>query len=165
MDQHGYDIYDTTRSEIGELLYQLKYRNDLSASHRIVQAASTFLKRSRSKFDVIVPVPPSGHRQVQPVGVLAHGIGRELNLPVVDCVTTRRAPTPLKGVQFADERRELMQGLYAVNTDSTAGKSILLFDDLYRSGTTLNTITELLMNEGCAQAVRVLTITKTRSNR
>ena len=161
----GHDIYDTKRSEIGELLFQLKYRDKLSASRKIVEAASSYLKRSRSKFDLIVPVPPSGPRKVQPVELLAQGIGDELKLPVVDCVTTRRAATPLKGVVYAEERLELMQGLYEVNRDSTVGKRILLFDDFFRSGTTLKTITDLLMSDGCAQSVRVLTITRTRSNR
>ncbi|WP_337738617.1 ComF family protein [Agrobacterium vitis] len=46
----------------------------------------------------------------------------------------------------------------------TAGKNILLFDDVFRSGTTLNEITKVLLEQGQASSVRVLTITKTRSN-
>ena len=37
------------------------------------------------------------------------------------------------------------------------------FDDLYRSGATMNAIADLVKKEGRATAVRVLTITKTRS--
>ena len=162
VNEHGHDVFETKRSELGELLFRLKYRGDLTAVPEIVDAITEFLKRARTTFDLIVPVPPSGHRQVQPVIVLARAFGEALNLPVAECVTTTRAPTPLKGVIDRDRRNELLEGLYAVETDFTRRKSILLFDDLYRSGATMNAITDLLMTQGEARAVRVLTITKAR---
>ena len=164
-NDQGKEVYDTTRSELGELLFLLKYRSKLSAADDIVQAASSFLNRSRSKFDLIVPVPPSGHRPVQPVIILARGIGKALGLPVVESVTTTRPANQLKGVMERERRNELLEGLYAVDRNVTADKSILLFDDLYRSGATLNAATDLLMNQGDASAVRVLTVTRTRSIR
>lgn len=163
MDEQGHDVFATERSEIGELLFQLKYRHDKSAAKAIIEAAVTYLERSRSRFDLIVPVPPSEKRRLQPVIMLAEGIGEKLELPVVECVTTTRRATPLKGVIGRDERKELMDGLYTVDHTCTKGKSILLFDDLYRSGATMNTITDLLVGQGKAAAVRVLTVTKTRS--
>ena len=114
---------------------------------------------------MIVPVPPSGHRPVQPVIILARGIGKALGLPVVESVTTTRPANQLKGVMERERRNELLEGLYAVDRNVTADKSILLFDDLYRSGATLNAATDLLMNQGDASAVRVLTVTRMRSNR
>lgn len=62
-----------------------------------------------------------------------------------------------------ENRTELLEGLYSVERAHTQRKSVLLFDDLYRSGATLKAITELLMTQGRAGAVRVLTITRTRS--
>ena len=50
------------------------------------------------------------------------------------------------------------------NAHRTTGKNVLLFDDLFRSGATLNAITGLLLRQGQAASVRVLTITRTRSN-
>jgi competence protein ComFC len=96
--------------------------------------------------------------------VLANGIGTAVNLPVVQCITTTRATTQLKGVTDPAQRKELVDGLYAVDPQYTAGKNVLLFDDLFRSGTTLGAITDVLLKEGKAASVRVLTITKTRSN-
>jgi predicted amidophosphoribosyltransferase len=51
-----------------------------------------------------------------------------------------------------------------VDVAHTEGKKVLLVDDLYRSGATLNAITDLLLTEGKAASVSVLTITRTRSN-
>jgi predicted amidophosphoribosyltransferase len=163
INEIGHDVFDTKRSELGELLYRLKYNGDLSAAEPIIDATATFLKPSRAKFDLIIPVPPSGVRRVQPVIVLARGIGEALNLPVVDCVTTTRSATQLKGVMDREKRQELLKGLHAVDRACTKGKSILLFDDLYRSGATMSAITDLLMRKGEAVGVRVLTITRTRS--
>lgn len=42
---------------------------------------------------------------------------------------------------------------------------MLLFDDLYRSGATMNEITALPYDQGKAAEVYALTITRTRSNR
>jgi len=58
----------------------------------------------------------------------------------------------------------LLAGLHAVDPKETQGKNMLLFDDLFRSGSTLNAITDLLMGTRKAASVPVLTITKTRSN-
>ena len=59
---------------------------------------------------------------------------------------------------------ETLKDAFAVAPEQTEGKEILLFDDLYRSGATVSAITALLKNEGKAKAVRVLTLTQTRSN-
>jgi predicted amidophosphoribosyltransferase len=163
-NQFGHMQFETVRPEIAELLYQLKYRSNQSAASDIIETAADFLKPHCQKFDLIVPVPPSTPRAVQPVLVLANGIGAALKMPVANCVTTTRPTTQLKGVTDPEERKKLLDGLYAVDVAQTRGKSVLLFDDLFRSGSTMNAITEVLLGEGEAAAVRVLTITKTRSN-
>jgi competence protein ComFC len=163
-NEAGHMQFDTVRTEIGELLHQLKYRGNKEAAQKIIIAVTTFLTPHRSKFDVLVPVPPSSVRAVQPVMLLAQSIGQALGLPVLACVTTTRATTQLKGVDDPEKRKELVKGLYAVDPAKTAGKSVLLFDDLFRSGSTMNAITDVLIEQGKAACVRVLTITKTRSN-
>lgn len=163
-DEAGHTRFETVRSEIGELLYQLKYRGNRRAAKGIIEAAARFLRPHRAKLDMLVPVPPSTRRALQPVMVLAQGIGAALDLPVVECVTPTRATAQLKGVTDPDRRKALVKGLYVADRERATGKRILLFDDLFRSGTTLDAITEVLLRKGHAVSVRVLTITKTRSN-
>jgi predicted amidophosphoribosyltransferase len=165
VNEQGYDVFESTRSELGALLYRLKYGGDESAAKEIIEAAAAFVRPSKAKFDLIVPVPPSGVRPVQPVIVLAKGIGAALGLPVIECVKTTRPATALKGVIDIERRKTLLDGLYMVDSNHTKGRSILLFDDLFRSGATMNAITELLLGRGEADSVRALTITRTRSNR
>lgn len=161
---NGHMQFDTVRPEIAELLYQLKYRGDQSAAQSIIDTAAAFLAPYRGDLDCVVPVPPTTQRAIQPVLVLATGLGRAIRLPVNSCVTTTRPTTQLKQVTDPDQRKALLKGLYAVDHSQTRGKRILIFDDLFRSGSTMNAIAKVLLNQGQARGVSILTITRTRSN-
>ena len=163
-NEAGHMQFDTVRPPIADLLYQLKYKNNQGAAQGIIEAAAAFIQPHRAKFDILIPAPPSTARAIQPVYVLADGIGASVQIPVVKCVGTTRPTAQLKNENDPAKRKELASGLYSVDPQYTSGKSILLFDDVFRSGTTLNEITKVLLEQGQASSVRVLTITKTRSN-
>jgi predicted amidophosphoribosyltransferase len=165
VNEFGHDVFETTRSELGDLLYRLKYNGDQKAADEIITTAAAYVQAHRAKFTMIVPVPPSTPRKLQPVITIAAGMGAAIGLPVVDCVTPTRATTQLKQVSDPDKRKELLDGLYVVDPALTKGQHILLFDDLYRSGATMNAITSVLLGLGQAASVNALTITRTRSNR
>lgn len=166
IDEFGHERFDNVHSPIGDLLRRLKYKSDRNAASEIIETAQNFLQPYATKFDIIIPVPPSTRRSLQPVILLAAGIGSTLSLPIVDCIkTTRPTPKQLKDVQDAEERKKLLDGLYTVDAQLTEGKRILLFDDLFRSGATMNAITDVLMETGKAQNVHAFTITRTRRNR
>ena len=46
VNEAGLDVFDTTRSEMGELLYRLKYNGDKTAAKEIVDTAAAFVKPS-----------------------------------------------------------------------------------------------------------------------
>lgn len=163
-NESGYMQYDTQRPEIAEHLHQLKNRGKAEAAAPIIEAAVSFLQPKASFFDIIVPVPPSKTRSLQPVLVLAEGIAKNLHKPYSPCITATRATAQLKDISDPEQRKAHMEGLYAADVAQTQNKRILLLDDLYRSGSTLNAITELLLTTGKATDVVVLTITKTRVN-
>ncbi len=108
-------------------------------------------------------MPPSTARAIQPVIILANGIGNALGVRVIDCITTTRETTQLKDITSLQRRQELLDGLHAVDPIHTEGGNILLFDDLFRSGATMNAITDVLTRQGKAASVRAFTITRTRS--
>ena len=140
-------------------------KHDQAAAAEIIAAAVTFVKSKKTNFDLIIPVPASTQRAVQPVQLLAEGIGAALGLPVISCVTITRSASQLKGITDPEKRKEALDGLHAVDARHTHGKNVLLFDDLFRSGATMNAITDVLSQQGRAANVYVLTITRTRSNR
>jgi predicted amidophosphoribosyltransferase len=161
--------FDTQRTEIGELLYQLKYKNDKSKIEPIAEIAAAFIKK-RLVFPyltAIIPVPPSKmDRPFQPVQELALKIGQKVNLPVpLDYLIKVKETEPLKSVEDLQVRKEQLKGAFKVKDNRFAGKYVLLFDDLFRSGETLSEITDVLVKEGKVSKVFVLTITKTRTRR
>ena len=91
--------------------YQLKYQDNRAAAAEIIAATVAYLRPHRTKIDLIIPVPPSTPRAVQPVLLLAVGIGAALGLPVANSVTTTRTPSPLKNIPDATHRQALLNGL------------------------------------------------------
>ena|SRR5208283_299086 len=66
-DEFGHDVFDTTRSAIGELLYRLKYKSDKTALNEIIDTVADFLNNKWkivTAIDAIIPVPPSKARAV-----------------------------------------------------------------------------------------------------
>lgn len=52
-----------------------------------------------------------------------------------------------------------------MNSPKVEGRKVLLFDDLFRSGATMNAVTDVLLKKGGAPKVFALTLTRTRSSR
>ena len=119
------------------------------------------------KFDFLVPIPPTKkNRPFQPVEEITVALGKRRGVPVLQDCLLNAGDEELKGVSDPVERDKLLsKALSLQNAIRINGMKVLLVDDLYRSGTTLNLATDLLYNDGKASSVCVLTMTKTRSNR
>ncbi|MEW6210737.1 MAG: ComF family protein [Acidobacteriota bacterium] len=163
-DEFGHPKFDTKRSEIGELLYRLKYGSDKSVLDAIVDTAAGFIASWNPDLSVIVPVPPTRIRAFQPVIEIAERIGARLNLPCRrDCIVKIKETPELKNVYDYNRRLELLEDAYTVAESTLKGENVLLFDDLYRSGATLDAITRGLCGKGEVANVYALALTKTRS--
>jgi competence protein ComFC len=77
-DEFGHARFDTKRSEVGELLYRLKYRSDQTAVADLVDAAVSFLRRWAPSIDIVVPVPPSRQRPYSRFSFLEKRLRTEL---------------------------------------------------------------------------------------
>lgn len=165
-DEFGHMQFDTKRSEMGELLYKLKYKNESGALAEIIDAAASFVGGWTEAKDVnlLVPVPPSRPRATQPVLQVATALAAKLGIPCDSTVLTKVKETPeLKNVFDYDERIKLLADAHKVDTQKLLGKTVLLFDDLFRSGATMNSIAAALIDVGKASKVVALTLTRTRS--
>ena len=162
-NEYGHPQFDSTRTELGELLYKLKYRGDQSVVESVAQVAFNFVRSWNPGIDVIVPASPTRHRLVQPLFLIADELGRLLRLPVDKTSVQKTKATPeLKNVDFA-RRVELLKGAHALVGDALRGQRVLLLDDLYQSGATMNALTRLLKELGGVPAVFALALTKTRN--
>jgi predicted amidophosphoribosyltransferase len=109
-------------------------------------------------------VPPSNtRRKHQPVIAVAEALSTTLRVPICEgCVTKVKSTAQLKDVFDYAQRTEILKDAFAVDTEKTEGKRLLLIDDLYRSGATVSAIAQLLTGQGAARAVYLLTLTQTR---
>lgn len=159
-DEYGHPMFDTRRSDLGELLYWLKYRSDASVLDEIVQVAARFYRSWNPGATVIVPVPPSrSSRPQQPVSMIAAALGGQLSITV----TRAREVPELKDIYAYDDRLRALEGAHSVAVSAVRDQRVLLLDDLYRSGATMNAITAALYDQGGALDVYALAITRTRS--
>lgn len=166
-NEAGHPQFDSTRSEIGELIYQLKYNEDKKAVPGIIELLKGIGNISAETFDFIIPVPSSKARAFQPVDEIATALGQQRGVPVlVGYLTKEAGGTELKGITDPEERAEALKGKIKITgTGNISGKAVLLFDDLYRSGATLNACCSVLYEQADVSKVCVLTATKTRSKR
>jgi len=166
-DEYGHPRYETTRSPAGELLYRLKYQSDKSAAPDLCEAAADFAKSRSWGANLVIPIPPSRPgRRFQPVPLLADGIAKLLGCPSCeDCIVKVKETPELKSIYDYRQRLEHLKDAYAVIMEKTQNQDILLVDDLYRSGATLEAVTNALRSKGNVRRVFALALTRTRSNR
>lgn len=166
-DEFGHERFATTRSEIGELLYSLKYHNNRSTIGEIAATAANFIRNSTTwRPHLLVPVPPSKYRPFQPVFALATKLAKALEVDYCEnCVKKVRETPGLKDVSVFAEREKLLSRAFQITGSTTEGKRVLLFDDLFRSGATMNSVCAVLRQQGKAAHIFALAVTKTRSLR
>jgi len=67
-NEFGHPEFDTVRSEMGELVYRLKYKGDKEAVSALLDTVVTFVENWAIHPDAVVPMPPSKvQRSFQPV--------------------------------------------------------------------------------------------------
>lgn len=168
-DNNGKIKWDTKYTPIGEVMNKLKYWRERHRVETIAVCASEFINKHKAKWelDMIIPIPPSDTtRDFQPVYEMAKAIGAHCSLPVDFKTLVKLKPTSqLKEIEDPEQRKEVLKDAFSVQNNVLNGKDVLLFDDLYRSGETLNAVCDILINVGKARGVYVLTITKTRTKK
>lgn len=152
---------DWSRSDVGNLTYRLKYNADTSVLPELIQQTLGLLQThpDMNQADVIIPVPSSNERKVNPVHVFCEALAGKIKIPMQTLVVKTRQTQPQKEMKTLAQKRANVAGAFSVRTE-IKGMRILLVDDLFDSGATLDEISQLLLEHG-ASRVNVLTLTRT----
>ena len=165
--------YNTELTELGELVYQLKYRYDTSSIQPLAEIAAKFLQEEFKvdghlvlpHLEAILPMPLSPNETFQPVPEIAIQIGQILGVPVPLDYLIKVKNTGRHDFESEESRREQLRGAFAVQAKNRKYRCVLLLDDIYNSGVTLTEATEVLQEQGGIPHVLVLTLTYTRTRR
>jgi len=159
-----YYRFDTKRTELGELLFRLKYRAAGSANVTdIADTAEQFIRGWKPPIECVVPAPPSLTRRTQPAVEVARELAARLQLPLFEnAVVKVKTTLQMKNIDDWAERQRVLAEAVQSGKDDLKGKSVLLFDDLIESGATLRRAAEVLLKEGGARAIYALVLTRTK---
>jgi predicted amidophosphoribosyltransferase len=165
-DPYGNPRFDTTRSKIGELLFQLKYRNNLNALDEMMKLVIPFLDGWKEIAGVgyVIPVPSSKTRLLQPVTEIAYRIADYLKVGCSDDILIKTSSNQMKDISPEDKGKQIEGSIQKIK-EARAEHNVLLVDDLYQSGTTLSECVRILRKDSMIKAIYVLTMTQTRGGR
>jgi ATP-dependent DNA helicase RecQ len=149
------------RSQVGDLAYRLKYQGDLTAIPQLLDCATALIAShlELAQVDSVLPVPPSTPRPVDPACAFAGALAQRFSVKVLPAIKKTRQTEPQKQFHTLAQKRANVAGAFALQAP-VRNLRLLLVDDLFDSGATLEEITRLLMNAG-ASGVYVLTLTRT----
>lgn len=106
--------------------------------------------------DCLVPVPLANkrlrRRGFNQAAMLAHWLGRQLQLPVDDQQILRSRETPNQQGLDAKARKRNLEGAFALkDADGFYGKHVALVDDVLTTGSTADAIARLLNRAGASR--------------
>jgi len=149
-----------------EIIHQFKYRSHRSLAQPLSKLLLTVYQAHLEdcSSDLIVPVPLHKSRERErgfnQALELSKPLGKMANLPVFASTLARIRPTRVQAGLSRRERRMNINGAFdLLETKSVEGKIVLLVDDVFTTGATLNECARILKKNG-AQRVNVLTLTR-----
>lgn len=149
-----------------EAIHALKYRSYEAVAEPLAEImARAFAGTGLARYaDVLVPIPIHASRLLEHgfnhSELLAHLLSRRIGVPVEPDVL-RKVRKTAQQVDLPREERALnIQGSFAAErSDRIAGKRVLLIDDVFTTGSTLNEAAHVLIAAG-AEEVRAYTLAR-----
>jgi ComF family protein len=146
-------VYFTSGSSIQQSLHLLKYKGRKQVGEYFGLRMGMAIKQSKRfrHCDVIVPLPLFADREKKrgynQAGVIAEGISRQLNIPVISDAVYRSKKTETQTNKSRIQRWKNMEATFEIkNPQLILGKHILLVDDVVTTGASLEACALVLKN-------------------
>lgn len=150
-NEFGHPTFDTTRSEPGEALYQLKYKNDFSQVDPLAQALLEHTLPHLGKFSMVIPMPATKQRARQPVHEIAEKLSKLTVTLYADKLLQKTPPPPgapqIKDLATKEEKVAALAERFTLDESfiTNDGKwNALLVDDRYDSGASVEAACAIL---------------------
>ena len=149
-----------------EILHRFKYRGKLGLGRVLSRILAEHYPTDLDDIDLIVTVPlhigKLRTREFNQSIVMVKGLVERIKVPF-DAFALRKIKGTRAQYEMGNEteRRRNVRGAFVVNdARKVSGKSILLLDDVFTTGSTLNECTRVLLKSGVVK-VQVLTLMRT----
>jgi ComF family protein len=158
-----YDRLAQHEAPVTRLLHRFKYTPDITLAPTLgtLLADCGFMP---GPYDVVIPVPLHNDRLrwrgFNQALLLARPLARRRNLRIEPFALTRTRPTrPQVGLKDRERHRNIAGAFAVRNPGAVRGLSVLLVDDVYTTGATVNECARMLRGAGARQ-VEVLVLAR-----
>jgi len=151
----GRALYDY--ASVAGAIYRFKYKGKREYAEVFGEELAFFLGDfiRRIQPDALLPVPmhpmkerKRGYNQAQ---VLAEALGRHINVPVeTELVRRIRKTKALKSLN-SKERLNNLKNAFILSQNSVKLKTIIIVDDIYTTGSTIDAMSQVLLDAGVQQ--------------
>ncbi|MFC2169782.1 ComF family protein [Acidobacteriota bacterium] len=153
------------RGKLKDIILLYKYRKYRVLGKDLAQFIYWSMGRENSLWqgvEIIIPVPlhPKRKRQrgFNQAQVLAYHLAKRRGIELVKKVLVKTRNTPPQTLLEVDERQKSVKGAFDVSgKEKIAGKIVLLVDDVFTTGATIQECSRILKSVG-AKEIRALTL-------
>ena len=151
-----------------KIIFGFKYNNKTYMSRYIADIMREKLELEEISFDYIMFVPlhkkrmkKRGFNQAQKI---AKYLGKQTKTPVHDCIVRKEYTRRLYKLN-KEERKQELKGVFKLKNSNIdlSDKNIILIDDIFTTGSTVNEISKILKNSGVNQIVVLTFLTRSSS--
>lgn len=152
---------------IREAVHHLKYQNDVGVARVLAGYLLKVIQTENWEIDLVVPVPLSKHKLDQrgynQAERLASPVAEALKKPLSTNALLRIKENASQVDLDVLSRRENVRGVFEANPVLVKGKKILLIDDVYTTGATLESASQAL-RDAKSDLVYAVTVGKSDFN-
>jgi ComF family protein len=151
-----------------KLVHNFKYNKMTALAKEFVELVIAFMKEydigKRCEIVVSIPMHPFRlfKREINPSEILAKNIAKKLGLHYFNSILKKTKNTPPQSMLSRTERIENLEGSFSLRKykeHDIKGKNILLVDDLFTTGSTVNECAKVLKEAGGAY-IEVITLAR-----
>ncbi len=138
----------------------MKYRGNLALGDALAVHLLEVIQRDRFEVEMVVPVPLARQRQRErgynQAALLARPLAAALGLPYRPASLVRVRETPSQVGRSLEARRENVADAFSAREDQTAGRGVLVVDDVLTTGATLDAAAKALKQAGAEMVSAVV---------
>ncbi len=148
---------------IQSVIHFLKYKKIKNLSVVAAEIILNYLKNLNLNFEnfVIVPVPLHKRKEFSrgfnQAGLIAEHISRTAGVPFLLALKRIKNNKPQVGLKGLKKREKNIKDCFAIkNPQSVSGKNIILVDDVFTSGATINETVKVLKSYGAKKIIALV---------